>query len=97
MPPSRPPTVNYQEHFGIDNNARRRGATNPQGRNDVTPVATNLTTGADAPEDQDDSDLTGTEGLSEDEFGLDGDDATEGLIAVGDDVGLEEGAIEGSF
>ncbi|KAF7864365.1 hypothetical protein EAF04_006499 [Stromatinia cepivora] len=61
MPPSHTPTVNYQEHFGIDNTSRRRGIR-PIDQNNVTPVPGPLSLGGDA---QDEFDSTGAGVLSE--------------------------------
>ncbi|KAI9646643.1 hypothetical protein NHQ30_004639 [Ciborinia camelliae] len=94
MPPSRPPpTVNYQDHFGIDNNTRRRGitTTNPFDRNNVTTVPANISIGGDG---QDDSDLTSTEGFSEGEDESDGDDVIGDLENVDEDIALGEVPVE---
>lgn len=106
MRPSRTPTVNYQEHFGI-HDSRRRVTTNPFDRNNVTQVPANISLSGDGPNDSDV--LTGTEGLSEAEGEGEGggEDESEGDDVIGDlenadvdvdeDIGLEEVATEGWF
>ncbi|ATZ47703.1 Bcdoc1 [Botrytis cinerea B05.10] len=96
MPPSHTPTVNYQEHFGIDNNTRRRRTANPFDQNNVTPVQGMLSLGGDAQDEHDST--TGTEDLSEgDDDGEDeseGDPAIEDLENLDEDIGLEDVAVE---
>lgn len=99
MPPTHTPTVNYQEHFGIDNNTRRRRTTNPFDQNNVTPVQGMLSLGGDAQDEHDST--TGTEDLSEgDDDGEDeseGDPVIEDLENLDEDIGLEDVAVEGLF
>lgn len=87
MPPSRQPTVNYQEHFGIDNSSRRRGNTNTFDRDNVTPVPADFSLAGD---DQYDSDLTGTRGPSEGEDESEGEELIRDFENVDEDIGLEE-------
>ncbi|KAB8300561.1 hypothetical protein EYC80_000719 [Monilinia laxa] len=96
MRPSRTPTVNYQEHFGI-HDSRRRVTTNPFDRNNVTPVPANISLSGDGQNDSDE--LTGTEGLSEGEDESEGDDIIEDLenVDADEDIGLEDVAIEAAM
>ncbi|KAF7958163.1 hypothetical protein EAE96_003725 [Botrytis aclada] len=100
MPPSHTPTVNYQEHFGIDNNnSRRRRTTNPFDQNNVTPIQGMLSLGGDAQDDFDST--TGTEDLSEGED--EGEDESEGdpviedLENLDEDIGLDDVAVEATM
>lgn len=100
MPPSHTPTVNYQEHFGIDNNTRRRRTTNPFDQNNVTPIQSMLSLAGDTQDDFDST--TGTEDLSEgegeeEEDESEGDPVIEDLENLDEDIGLDDVAVEGSF
>ncbi|KAK6592020.1 anaphase-promoting complex subunit 10 [Botrytis cinerea] len=81
MPPSHTPTVNYQEHFGIDNNTRRRRHViiggDAQDEHDSTTGTEDLSEGDDDGEDE-----------------SEGDPVIEDLENLDEDIGLEDVAVE---